>query len=123
MVLQADSKNYSMTNCYLSLLNSSKTNLFLNITVVSEPRFVLHFSLIAFSNTEISFDEKTFARKVVKIYRTIRKMEYSKNLEPNFSESFSELSDILLSNYKDSSSMNSSVIGGQTNSADYYGPV
>ena len=61
---------------------------------------------------EISFDEKTFARKVVKIYRTVRKMEYSKNFEPNFSESFSELSEILLSNYKDSSSMNSSVIGG-----------
>ena len=33
----------------------------------------------------IAFDEKTFARKVVKIYRTIRKMEYTKNQEPNFS--------------------------------------
>jgi len=73
----------------------------------------------------ISFDEKTFARKVVKIYRTIRKMEYNKSLEPNFSQSFSELSEILLNNYKDSSSIaNSSIIGGQSSATDYYsGPV
>jgi len=66
-------------------------------------------------NIEISFDEKTFARKVVKIYRTLKKMEYNKHLEPKFSVSFAELSDILLSNYRDSSSIaNTSVIGGES---------
>ena len=68
----------------------------------------------------ISFDEKTFARKVVKIYRTLKKMEYSKRQEPNFSEGFCELADILLQNYKDSSSIaNSSIIGGSSNTSDY----
>ena len=47
-------------------------------------------------------------------------MEYSKRLEPNFSEGFCELADILLQNYKDSSSIaNSSIIGGSSNTSDY----
>ena len=59
----------------------------------------------------MNFDEKAFARKVVKISRTMRKMEQSKHLEPRISDSFIELSDILLANYKDSSSISSSVLG------------
>lgn len=59
----------------------------------------------------MQFDERTFARKVVKIFRTMRKMEQSKHLDPFLSDSFQELSDVLLQNYKDSSSAGSSVFG------------
>ena len=52
--------------------------------------------LIAQYNGEISFDEKSFARKVVKIFRTVKKMESTKESGLNFSESFQYLSDILL---------------------------
>lgn len=48
---------------------------------------------------------------MVKIFRTMRKMEQSKHLEPFMSHSFQELSDVLLQNYKDSSSAGSSVFG------------
>jgi hypothetical protein len=58
------------------------------------------------------FDEKVFARKVVKIFRTLKKMEQNKHLEPSISDSFSELSQVLLNNYKDNSSIGSSVYGG-----------
>ena len=65
---------------------------------------------------EISFDERTFARKVVKIYRTCKKMEENKHLEPNFSKSFKEMSEILLQNYRDASSFGaSSILGAQSN--------
>ena len=52
--------------------------------------------LLTLYNGEMAFDEKTFARKIVKIYRTLKKMEYSKDMGPFFSESFCELSDLLL---------------------------
>ena len=75
-----------------------------------KPKLMLYPSfLLAFP--EIQFDERTFARKVVKIFRTMRKMEQSKHLEPFMSHSFQELSDVLLQNYKDSSSAGSSVFG------------
>ena len=60
------------------------------------------------------FDEKTFARKIVKIYRTLRKMEENKHMDPKYSEAFSLISGVLLQNYKESSSMSSSLIGGQS---------
>ena len=52
--------------------------------------------MISQYNGEISFDEKTFARKVVKIYRTVKKMETTKECGPYFSESFQYLSEVLL---------------------------
>lgn len=44
-------------------------------------------------------------------------MEENKHLEPDFSQAFKEMSDILLQNYKDISSIGgeSSVFGGQSN--------
>ena len=62
---------------------------------------------------------------MVKIYRTLKKMEYGKHLTPIYSDSFTELSEILLQNYKDSSSINSSVIGGRGGDNEYHksGPV
>ena len=43
-------------------------------------------------------------------------MEESKHLEPNFSKSFKDMSDILLQNYHDASSFGaSSMLGGQSN--------
>ena len=59
----------------------------------------------------MQYDERTFARKVVKIFRTMRKMEQTKHLDPFLSHSFQDLSDILLQNYKESSSTSSSVFG------------
>lgn len=41
-------------------------------------------------------------------------MEQNKHLEPKFSISFSHISDVLLQNYKESSSMTSSIIGGHS---------
>ena len=70
-----------------------------------------HSLLFVLVFAEIQFDERTFARKVVKIFRTMRKMEQSKHLEPFISHSFQELSDVLLQNYKDSSSTGSGVFG------------
>jgi hypothetical protein len=70
--------------------------------------------VFSYEDNEYPFDEKTFARKIVKIYRTMRKMEQNKHLEPKFSISFSHISDVLLQNYKESSSMTSSIIGGHS---------
>jgi hypothetical protein len=47
-------------------------------------------------------------------------MEQNKHLEPNISDSFSELSQILLNNYKDNSSIGSSVYGGSSQYSGYY---
>jgi len=52
--------------------------------------------LVSQYNGIIAFDERTFARKVVKIYRTMKKMEYGKHLTPIYTDSFAELSEILL---------------------------
>ena len=41
----------------------------------------------------------------------MRKMEQTKHLDPYLSHSFQELSDVLLQNYKDSSSAGSSAFG------------
>ena len=66
------------------------------------------------------FDESDFARKVVKIFRTLKKMEQNKHLEPNFSDSFSQLSEILFNNYRDSSSIGSgSIYGAKSQKSGY----
>ena len=66
------------------------------------------------------FDEKIFARKVVKIFRTLKKLEQNKHLEPNYSDAFKQLSEVLLNNYKDSSSIaSSSIYGGQSQKSGY----
>ena len=51
---------------------------------------------------------------MVKISRTMRKMEQSKRLEPCISDAFRELSDVLLQNYKENSSYSSSLLGGSS---------
>jgi hypothetical protein len=58
------------------------------------------------------FDESDFARKVVKIFRTLKKMEQNKHLEPNISESFGQLSEILFTNYRDNTSIGSGSVYG-----------
>lgn len=52
--------------------------------------------MISYLGDITTFDEAGFARKVVKIYRTLKKMEQSKHLEPNVSGSFVDLSNVLL---------------------------
>lgn len=60
-----------------------------------------------------NFDDGIFAKKILKLHRTLRKLETNKYLEPHMSYAFEELNDILIHNFKDNSSVNgSSVLGG-----------
>ena len=47
-------------------------------------------------------------------------MEQSKHLEPNFSESFGQLSEVLFNNYRDNHSIGSgSIYGGKSQKSGY----
>lgn len=75
----------------------------------------LCITYLTFLSAEQSFDESGFAKKILKIYRTLRKLEGAKYLEPHFSYSFECLNDLLLqSNQDGSSTLNSSVVGGSS---------
>lgn len=65
--------------------------------------------------TDMAFDEGMFAKKLLKLHRTLKKLETNKYLEPHMSCAFEELVEVLLNNYKDNSSVNgSSVLGGSS---------
>jgi hypothetical protein len=64
----------------------------------------------------MQYDERTFAKKVVKINKTLKKLENGRKQEPNISNSFNDLSNILIQNFKDNTSIGSSIIGGGNSS-------
>jgi len=70
--------------------------------------------IMSLYNGQIQFDERTFAKKILKIYKILKKLENGKNQKPNMSESFQELSNLLMQNYKDNTSIGSSILGGQS---------
>ena len=52
--------------------------------------------IMSLYNGQIQFDERTFAKKILKIYKILKKLENGKNQKPNMSESFQELSNLLM---------------------------
>ena len=55
--------------------------------------------LIASLASDLAFDEGMFAKKILKVHRTLRKLETNKYLEPHMSYAFEDLAEALLHNY------------------------